>query len=88
MTAPRMEVLIQWLAPARIPELQARRRASGECGRERKLGTVRTLWLMLAVSLNTSSQSLHEILRLLTGPLGWSVSAAAFCQARRRFSPR
>lgn len=88
MTAPSMEVLIQWLAPAGVPELQARRRARRECRRERKLGTVRTLWLMLAVSLNTRSQSLHEILRLLTAPLGWSVSAPAFCQARKRFSPQ
>ena len=88
MTAPSMEVLIHWLVAARVPELQARREARGECRRERKLGTLRTVWLMLAVSLHTGQDSLHEILRLITAPLDWSVSAPAFCQARKRFSPR
>jgi hypothetical protein len=83
-----MEVLIQWLVCARVLDLQARRRERGECRRERKLGTLRTLWLMLAVSLHAGQDSLHEILRLVTAPLGWSVSAPAFCQARKRFSPR
>lgn len=88
MTAPSMEVLIHWLLPARVPELEARRRARRECRRERKLGTLRTLWLMLAVSLHAGQDSLHEILRVITAPLGWSVSAPGFCQARKRFSPR
>jgi len=87
MTAPDMEWLIQWLMCARVLELQDRRRERGECRRERKLGTMRTLWLMIAVSLYAGQDSLHEILRLVTAPLGWSVSAPAFCQARKRFSP-
>ncbi len=88
MTAPDMELLIQWLMAARVLDLQARRRQRGECRRERKLGTLRTLWLMLAVSLHAGQNSLHEILRVVTAPLGWSVSAPAFCQGRKRFSPR
>lgn len=88
MTAPNMELLIQWMTPARVLDLQARRRERGECRRERKLGTVRTLWLMIAVSLHAGQDSLHDILRVVTAPLGWSVSASAFCQARKRFSPR
>lgn len=88
MTVPHMEVLIRWLAPARVLDLEARRRERGECRRERKLGTARTLWLMMAVSLYAGHDSLHEILRVVTAPLGWSVSTPAFCQARKRFSPR
>ncbi len=87
MIAPDMEVLIQWLMCARVLDLQARRRERGECRRERKLGTTRTLWLMIAVSLHAGQDSLHEIVRIVTAPLGWSVSAPAFCQARKRFSP-
>jgi hypothetical protein len=83
-----METLMDWLEPAGLARLQARRRARRECRRERKLGTLHTVWLMLAVSLYTGQDSLHEILRLVTAPLGWSVSAPAFCQARGRVSPR
>ena len=44
---------------------------------------------MLAVSLDTHRSSLYEILRLATGHLDiqWSISVAAFCKARARFSP-
>lgn len=61
----------------------------GEIKRERKLGTAMTLWLMLAVALETGRRGLHEILRLGTSPPGAAgrVSTAAFTKARSRFSP-
>ena len=89
MTRPDLSALVRWFAPANLDELHRRRLARAECRRERKLGTVHTLWLMLAVSLDSGRPSLHEILRLATPQLdlAWSVSVPAFCQARKRFSP-
>ncbi len=86
---PDLNLLAQWLDPEIIEELNRKRRVARECCRNRKLGTLETLWLMLAVSLNTARSSLHEILRLATGELDikWSVSVPAFCKARARFSP-
>ena len=70
--------------------LAERRRQKKEWRRRRKLGTLETLWLMLAVSLDTQRSSLYEILRLATAQLAirWSISVAAFCKARTHFSPR
>ncbi len=89
MMKPDLNLLAQWLDPEIIEELNRKRRVARECCRNRKLGTLETLWLMLAVSLNTARSSLHEILRLATGELDikWSVSVPAFCKARARFSP-
>jgi hypothetical protein len=89
MIKPDLNLLAQWLDPEIIDELDRRRRLTKECRRNRKLGTLETLWLMLAVSLDTARSSLHEILRLATGELDikWSVSVPAFCKARVRFSP-
>jgi Insertion element 4 transposase N-terminal len=86
---PDLKLLANWLDPEIVGELDRRRRRAKEHRRDRKLGTLETLWLMLAVSLDTSRSSLHEILRLATGDLDikWSVSVSAFCKARARFSP-
>jgi hypothetical protein len=90
MQQPDLRMLTQWLDPALVAALETRRRQKKEWHRHRKLATLQTLWLMLAVSLDTQRSSLHEILRLTTGELGiqWSVSVAAFCKARARFSPK
>jgi len=83
-------MLAQWLDPIIVTMLANRRRLNQEWRRHRKLATLETLWLMLAVSLDTQRAGLYEILRFATAELGvqWSVSVAAFCKARARFSPR
>ena len=90
MKQPDLQMLANWLDPALVATLETRRRLKKEWHRRRKLATLQTLWLMLAVSLDTQRSSLHEILRLATGQLDiqWSVSVAAFCKARARFSPQ
>ncbi len=90
MQQPNLQMLAHWLDPALVAALETRRRLKKEWHRHRKLATLQTLWLMLAVSLDTQRSSLHEILRLTTGELGiqWSISVAAFCKARARFSPK
>lgn len=89
MIKPDLRVLSLWLDPILMAMLEDRRRLKNEWRRRRKLATLETLWLMLAVSLDTHRAGLHEILRLATAQLGiqWSVSVAAFCKARARFSP-
>lgn len=89
MPKPDLQLLTQWLDPALVSMLEAKRRLKNEWHRHRKLATLETLWLMLAVSLDTHQSSLYEILRLATGKLDiqWSISVAAFCKARARFSP-
>ena len=89
MAKPDLGLISKWLDPAIVEELDKTRRLKKEWRRYRKLGTLETLWLMLAVSLDTGRSGLHEILRLATGELDieWSVSVAAFCKARARFSP-
>ena len=90
MTQPDLQLLAQWLDPTLVAAVEDRRRLKKEWHRRRKLATLQTLWLMLAVSLDTHRSSLFEILRLATGQLGikWSISVAAFCKARSHFSPR
>jgi len=89
MLKPDLELLAKWLDPALMSMLESKRRLKNEWRRHRKLATLEMLWLMLAVSLDTHRSSLHEILRLATGHLDikWSISMAAFCKARARFSP-
>jgi hypothetical protein len=89
MIKPDLRMLAQWLDPILVAMLANRRRLKNEWHRHRKLATLETLWLMLAVSLDTQRAGLYEILRLATAQLGipWSVSVAAFCKARARFSP-
>ena len=89
MTKPDLRTFTQWLEPGLVADLENRRRLKKEWHRRRKLATLETLWLMLAVSLDTHRSSLFEILRLATGQIGiqWSVSVPAFCKARARFSP-
>jgi len=84
MKKPTLAGLAEWMDSDLVQRVDDRRRKNGEIQRERKLGTIEMLWLMLAVSLNTSSNSLHEILRLTTAAMGvdLSVSPAAFCKAR------
>lgn len=90
MQQPDLRMLARWIGPALVAALENRRRLKKEWSRHRKLATLQTLWLMLAVSLDTQRSSLHEILRLATGELSiqWSISVAAFCKARARFSPK
>ena len=90
MKKPDLRMLAQWLDPAIVAALETRRRIKKEWHRRRKLATLQTVWLMLAVSLDTQQSSLHDILRLATGQLGiqFSVSVASFCNARARFSPQ
>jgi hypothetical protein len=89
MKKPDLRMLAQWLEPAVVATLETRRRIKNEWHRHRKLATLETLWLMLAVSLDTQRASLFDILRLATAQLDiqWSVSVPAFCKARARFSP-
>jgi hypothetical protein len=89
MRKPDLRMLAQWLDPVLVAMLESRRRLNNEWHRHRKLATLETLWLMLAVSLDTQRTGLYEILRFATAQLGveWSVSVAAFCKARARFSP-
>lgn len=89
MLKPDLRLLAQWLDPTLVSGLESRRRLKKEWQRRRKLATLEMLWLMLAVSLDTHRASLYEILRLATGQLAiqWSISVAAFCKARARFSP-
>jgi hypothetical protein len=89
MLKPDLRLLAQWIDPTLVSTLEARRHLKREWYRRRKLATLETLWLMLAVSLDTHRSSLFEILRLATGQLGiqFSISVAAFCKARARFSP-
>jgi len=90
MKKPDLQMLAQWLDPTIVTALENRRRMKKEWHRRRKMATLQTVWLMLAVSLDTHRSSLHDILRLATGQLGiqFSVSVAAFCKARARFSPQ
>lgn len=85
-----LRMLAQGLDPVFVAMLETRRRRNHEWHRRRKLATLETLWLMLAVSLDTQRAGLYEILRFATAQLGvqWSISVAAFCKARARFSPR
>jgi hypothetical protein len=89
MIKPELQLLARWFDPEVVEALDKRRHQKKEWRRHRKLGTLETLWLMLAVSLDTRRDSLHEILRLATGELNfiWTVSVAGFCKARARFSP-
>jgi len=90
MPRPELQQLAHWIDTALVTLLEQRRHENKEWRRRRKLGTLETLWLMLAVSLDAQRCSLHEILRLATDHLaiGWSVSVPAFCKARAHFSPR
>ena len=89
MPRPDLQLLARWIDPNLVATLEKRRHLKKEWHRRRKLPTLETLWLMLAVSLDTQRSSLFEILRLTTGQLGihWSISVAAFCKARAHFSP-
>ena len=89
MQQPDLRMLAQWIDPVLVAMLENRRRLNSEWSRRRKLATLETLWLMLAVSLDTHRFSLYEILRLATAELGiqWTISVPAFCKARARFSP-
>jgi len=84
-----LDGLVEWMDGDLLAWVERKRRCEGEIKRNRKLGTTEVLWLMLAVALHTGSNGLHEILRLATADLAipWTVSAAAFCKARKRFSP-
>lgn len=83
--------LAPWLEADLVASIASTRRARGEVQRERRLGTVQMLWLMLAVALRNDQGGLAPILGRALADLpevGWTVSVSAFCQARARFSPR
>ena len=89
MKRPSLNGIKDWIGADLMESLDARRRRSGEVQRMRKLGTTEMIWLMLAVSLGTGKSGLHEILRMAAAEMGmdWEVSVAAFCKARKFFSP-
>ena len=66
MPKPDLKLLAQWFDADLIAKLEIKRRLKKECHRHRKLATLETLWLMLAVSLDTHRSSIYEILRLTT----------------------
>ena len=90
MRTPDLCSLVEWLGSDLLAALDSRRKERQEYHRHRKLATTETLWLMLAVSLDTVRHSLYEILQLAVADidLSWSVSVPAYSQARDRFSPR
>jgi hypothetical protein len=90
MSQPDLSVLVEWLGSDLVVALDHRRRQRREYFFLNDTATTETLWLMLAVSLETVRHNLEEILQLAVADLdlSWSVSVAAFCQARDRFSPR
>lgn len=90
MRTPDLSSLARWIGPDLVAALEEKRKGRREYHRHRKLATRETLWLMLAVSLDTVRSSLYEILQLAVADLqlDWTVSVSAFCQARSRFSPR
>jgi len=59
MPRPDLQLLSRWLEPTLVNELENRRRLKREWHRRRKLTTLETLWLMLAVSLDTQRSSLY-----------------------------
>jgi len=61
MQQPDLRMLAQWIDPVLVAMLENRRRLNNEWRRHRKLATLETLWLMLAVSLDTNRFSLYEI---------------------------
>lgn len=90
MKRPSLSGIAEWIGTDLLESVNARRRQNGEVQRMRKLGTTEMIWLMLAVSLDTGKNGLHEILRLATAEMGinWDVSVAAFCKARKFFFPQ
>ena len=66
MPQPDLRLLSRWLDPTLVAILENRRHRKKEWHRRRKLATLETLWLMLAVSLDTHRSSLYEIIRLAT----------------------
>lgn len=85
---PSLNLFQELCGKSFINELINQRKISGECQRERILGTLSMLYLMIGVAAWSKIRNLPEILSLLTpDELGASVSAAAFSKARERFSP-
>lgn len=85
---PSLNLFQELCGKAFIDKLINQRKASGECKRERFLGTLPMLYLMIGVAAWSKVRNLPEILSLLTpDQLGASVSAAAFSKAREHFSP-
>lgn len=84
-----LNYLKKWLGDDTIDKVCAKRKQRGEIKRERKLGTLETLLLCLAVAINSERPGLHDIIRSASADLGinWKVSVSGFCKARFRFSP-
>ena len=73
-----------------IREIKAKRGRGNVALRERKLGVIGLISLCLAVAANTQMESLGDILKKYIDATGttWSITAAGFSKARKRFSPR
>lgn len=80
---------MRWVGDSILCDLDKWRRHRGEAHRQRKLGTVETVWLMFCVAVDNRRRNLHEILRLATDEMAgdYRITVSAFCQARARFSP-
>ena len=89
MNKPDLSSLIQWIGTELIETIDKERRNRKEIIRDRKLGTIQVLWLFLAVAINSGKRNLDEIVQQAVNDLGvqWTLTVAAFCKARARFSP-
>jgi len=82
MSKLNLDNIHKWIGEEVINEIDKSRRKKGEIIRQRKLGTVETIWLFLNVALYSATMSLHEIIKLAITDLNldykWTVSVPAF----------
>lgn len=89
MMKERLHLFKEFCGSELLNKLDAWRWKKQEIQRKRQLGTVEMLWLFICVSAYSRAGSLAEIIRLSLIDCGsdLSLSEAAFCKARKRFSP-
>ena len=89
MTEP-LGLFKEFLGVEIVDKLDKWRRNKKEIQRKRILGTIEMLWLFICMAADSRSRSIAEIIRLnlLDCGLNFSISEAAFCKARKRFSPK
>ena len=89
MNTPDLTSLRHWIGNDILEHIDRLRRKHGDIKRQRKLGTIEMIWLMIAVAVHSAEHSLTDIIETATKELKipWSVSVSGFCKARARFSP-
>lgn len=89
MMTERLKLFKAFCDAELLDKLDAWRRKKREVQRTRSLDTVAMLWLFVSIAAYSGAGSLKEIIRLGLLDCGWdlNVSEAAFCKARKRFSP-